>query len=88
MYVGVSGHALLVHGPDRAVGDLELGAFGATNAGVHIPYARAAIAVEVVLNELGTWRGSFGLHNHIGPLDVTTLSRLTDLDDWDRVVHV
>jgi hypothetical protein len=88
VHVGVRCHAFAVDSEDWAVGHLELGALGAAYACVDIPNSRTALSVQIILNDLGAWRCSLGLHDHIRPLDAATVSRFADLHDRYRVVFV
>lgn len=63
--VGVCGHAFWLYSEDGAVGDLEIGALCATNAGVNVPDARAALGVQVVLDEYSARCRSLGGHKHV-----------------------
>jgi hypothetical protein len=81
VHVGVRCHAVAVDGSRWALCYLETGALGTAYAGMNIPDAGTTCGVEVVLDELGAWCGSLGLHDHVRPFDAATVSRSADLNN-------
>lgn len=78
-------------GGGGAVGELELGAGEAADAGVHVPDGGgdAAAGGKVVLDEDGAGLGALGADDHVAPFDgCTVFAVLPDLDDGLGFLHV
>jgi hypothetical protein len=88
VHVGVCCHAVTVDGSGWTLCNLEPSALGTAYASMNIPDAGTTCGVEVVLDELGAWRGSLSLHDHVRPFDAATISGSADLNDSYRVIFV
>ena len=89
VHVGSDAACIIRRGRSWALRNLQVATQEATYTGVHIPHTgRGAGSVEIPLDKGCASLRALGGDNHVGPLDLATLTGSANLDHWLRVAHV